>query len=260
MYDALTLLAAIAGRTERIGLGTAVLLLGLRHPVLAAKALASIDRLSSGRLTVGVGIGGEYRPEWEAAGVEWRRRARRTDGMIEALRGLWGEGAFGMEGPGFRFAPVELEPKPVRSPPIWIGGRSEAALRRAGRLGDGWMGIFTTPERYADGLARARERAAEAGRDPSALVPSLYVWTCFGPTHEEARALAAAVMPSFYRVPFEKLERYAVIGTAEQCAEAFAAFAASGVRHFAVAPVLDRVTPEPVDRLAEVTALMGGGG
>lgn len=244
MYEALTLLAAIAGRTSRARIGTAVLQLALRPPLLAAKALASIDRLSGGRLIVGVGVGGEYAPEWEAAGVDRRGRGRRTEDMIRTLRRLWEDD------------PVDLQPKPVHVPPIWIGGRSKAALRRAGRLGDGWMGLFTTPERYAAQLELAREAAQRAGRDPEALVPSLYVWTCIRDSPAEARAAAESLLPSFYRVPFEQLERYVVMGTPEGCAEAFSAFAAAGVRHFAVAPVVDQVTAEPVHRLAEVASLM----
>ena len=244
MYEALTLLAAIGARTSRVRIGTGVLLLALRPPVLAAKALASIDRLSGGRLTVGVGVGGEYAPEWEAAGVDRRGRGRRTEEMIRTLRRLW-------DGD-----PVDLQPKPVHPPPVWIGGRSEVALRRAGRLGDGWMGLFTTPDRYAVQLATVREAAERAGRDPAAIVPSLYLWTCIRDSAAEARAAAESLLPSFYRVPFEKLERYVVMGTPERCAEAFSAFAAAGVRHVAVAPVVDEVSAEPVDRLARVASLV----
>ena len=244
MYEALTLLAAIAARTSRVEIGTAVLLLALRPPLLAAKMLASIDRLAGGRLTVGVGIGGEYAPEWEASGVERRGRGRRTDEMIRTLRRLWGDD------------PVGLQPKPHRPPPIWIGGRSDAALRRAGRLGDGWMGLFTTPDRYATQLGVVREAAARAGRDPARLVPSLYAWTCIRDSAAEARADAAALLPAFYQVPFEKLERYVVMGTPDACAEAFARFADAGVAHFAVAPVAAEVSPELVHRLAAVAALV----
>jgi alkanesulfonate monooxygenase SsuD/methylene tetrahydromethanopterin reductase-like flavin-dependent oxidoreductase (luciferase family) len=245
MYEATTLLAALAGRTSRVGIGTAVLLVALRHPLLAAKALASADRLSGGRLTVGIGVGGEYAPEWEAAGVERRGRGRRTDDAIRRMRELWSEDD-----------PTGLEPKPARPPPVWIGGRTDAALRRAGRLGDGWMGIFTTPERYATQLAAAREAAERAGRDPAALVPSLYVWTCVRDSAAEARAAASALMPAFYRVPFDKLEGYVVMGTPEDCAERFSAFAGAGVQHFAVAPAVEEVTAEPVHHVAEIARML----
>jgi alkanesulfonate monooxygenase SsuD/methylene tetrahydromethanopterin reductase-like flavin-dependent oxidoreductase (luciferase family) len=245
MHEATTLLAAVAGRTSRVGIGTAVLLLALRHPLLAAKALASVDRLSGGRLTLGVGVGGEYAPEWEAAGVDRRGRGRRTDQMLRQLRALWSAGD-----------PTGLEPKPVGRMPVWIGGRTDAALRRAGESGDGWMGIFTTPERYASQLAVARAAAERAGRDPDGLVPSLYVWACIRDSASEARRAASVLLPSFYRVPFDKLERYVVAGTPAHCAERFAAFAAAGARHLAVAPAVEEVTPEPVQRLAEIGRML----
>jgi alkanesulfonate monooxygenase SsuD/methylene tetrahydromethanopterin reductase-like flavin-dependent oxidoreductase (luciferase family) len=244
-YEALTLLAGIGARTSRVRIGTAVLLLALRPPVLAAKTLASIDRLSGGRLTVGVGVGGEYAPEWEAAGVPRRGRGRRTEEMIRTLRRLWAGADSG-----------ELEPKPARLPPVWIGGRSETAQRRAGRLGDGWMGLFITPERYAAQLAVVREAAERAGRDPAAVAPSLYVWTAIRDTAAEARAAAEALLPSFYHVPFHKLERYVVMGTPEECAETLSAFVGAGVRHFAVAPVVEEVSTEPVAQLTRIASLL----
>lgn len=245
MYEATALLAALAGRTSRVRIGSAVLLLALRHPVLAAKTLASVDRLSGGRLILGVGVGGEYAPEWDAAGVARRGRGRRTDLMLRQIRALWSADD-----------PTGLEPKPVGRVPVWIGGRSDAALRRAGETGDGWMGIFTTPERYASQLAVARAAAERVGRDPGGLVPSLYVWACVRDSAAEARRAASALLPSFYRVPFDKLQRYVVAGTPAHCAERFAAFAAAGVRHLAVAPAVEEVTAEPVHQLAEIGRML----
>lgn len=237
MFESLTLLSAIAARTSRIRIGTAVLQLAMRNPVVVAKSLATIDRLSGGRLTVGVGIGGEFPLEWEAVGVDPKTRPSRTDEMIEALRGLWAEGRFGYRGKRISFPEIDLEPKPAAPPPIWIGGRRDPALRRAGRLGDGYMGLFTTPEKFGEQMAAVRAEAERSGRDPSKLAASLYVWTCVAETTAEARSTAAALLPAFYNVPFERLERYVVAGSPADCAEQYAAFAAAGVEHFAVAPV-----------------------
>lgn len=259
MHDSLVLLSAVAARTSRIRLGPAVLLLALRNPILAAKSLASIDRLSEGRLTVGVGIGGEYPAEWEALGVERQIRARRTDEMIEALRALWAEGDATFEGRHVTIGPLDLHPKPHRPPPIWIGGRSSFALRRAARAGDGWMGIFTTPERYGEQVGELREQAAAAGRDPEIIHRALYVWTCIADRDSQARSLAQVLLPAFYQVPFEKLERYAIVGSPERCAERFSAFAAAGVQHFAVAPIAPEATVEPLHRLVrEVVPHLSG--
>lgn len=244
MYESIALLGALAARTSRVGLGTAVLLVALREPVATAKALATVDRLSGGRVTVGVGVGGEYAPEWEAVGSDPRTRGRRTDAAIRRMRDVWNGG---------------LDPAPAGAMPVWVGGRSDAALRRAGRLGDGWMGLFTTPERYAGQVAAARAAAEAAGRDPAALVASLYVWTAVGETAAEARAAAADALPRFYRLPFDRMERYVVAGTAASCAEQLAAFATAGARHLAVAPATSAPGPETVDRLTAVADLLRGG-
>lgn len=237
MYEALTFLAAVAARTKRIKVGTAVMLLALRDPLLAAKSLATIQQLSGGRLTLGVGIGGEFPLEWEAIGVSLRTRASRTEEMVEALRGLWGPSPFGYSGRRIDFAQVDLQPKPETPIPIWFGGRSDAAVKRAARMGDGWMGLFLTPERYAKQVALLKSEAEASGRDPDGLVHSHYIWTCIADTNDEAKTIASNLLGAFYNLPFSKLERYAVIGTPERCAERFDEFAQAGVQHFVVAPV-----------------------
>lgn len=249
MYESLALLSAVAARTLRIKIGTAVLLLAMRDPVVTAKTLASIDRLSSGRLTVGVGIGGEFPPEWAAVGVPTRTRATRTEEMIEALRGLWGEGSFGYHGKRIGFEAINLYPKPRNRPPIWIGGRSEGAVKRAARLGDGWMGLFLTPERYEKGLTMLRDEAEALGRDPEAIARSLYVWTCIADTDAEARSIAENLMGGFYNLPFEKLEKYVVAGSAQTCAERFSEFVSAGVNDFAIA-IIGTPGAEIVDRIS----------
>lgn len=253
MQESLSLLSAIAARTSRIRIGTAILLLAMRNPVIVAKSLATIERLSGGRLTVGVGIGGEFPPEWSAVGVSRKTRAARTEEMIDALRGLWGPGTFSMSGRHVKITDVDLHPKPSLRPSIWIGGRSEGALRRAARLGDGWMGLFMTPERYAESLAQVRSHAAAFDRDPEGIVPSLYIWTALADTNEEARERASALMSAFYNLPFEKLERYAIAGDAATCIARFKEFADAGVEHFAVAPLLAGIDLEFVDRLSAIS-------
>ncbi|MEO7818389.1 MAG: LLM class flavin-dependent oxidoreductase [Actinomycetota bacterium] len=249
MYESLTLLAAIAARTKRIHVGPAVLLLAMRNPVLAAKSLATIHRLSGGRLAVGVGVGGEFPPEWDAVGVDLRTRARRTDEMIEALRGLWGPTPFSLKGEHISLDQVDLQPKMDRPPPIWIGGRSDAALARAARSGDAWMGIFLTPERYRERLSRMREAAASNGRDPKEITASLYAWTCIADTTAEAREKAGSMLGAFYNLPFSKLERFAIVGDAATCASRFEEFAEAGVENFAVAAITADASTDQLDRL-----------
>src|SRR5262249_29140796 len=133
-----------------------VYLLALRHPTVAAKLVASLDVLSGGRVVFGVGVGGEFPKEFEASGVPHRERGARGDEGIAVCRAVWGPSPAAVGG---RFTPLDdvvLEPKPVQlgGPPIWIGGRSDAALRRAARVGDGWIAYLVTPQRFRASLEK----------------------------------------------------------------------------------------------------------
>jgi probable F420-dependent oxidoreductase len=165
--EGLTLLAAIAAATERVELGTSVLVASQREPLLLAKAAATIDVLSGGRLVLAVGSGW-WREEFEALGAPFESRGRRTDETIQVLRLLWREGVGSFEGETIRFPEVVCLPRPVREggPPILVGGLTQAALRRAARLGDGWHGVGSRVERLADARGRLDELAAAEGRDP----------------------------------------------------------------------------------------------
>jgi probable F420-dependent oxidoreductase len=165
VFDAAAYLAYVAGRTEQIRLGTFVYLLGLRHPFVGARAFATLDVVSGGRTEVGVGAGWLV-TEWEAAGLDPRTRGRRLDEAIEVCRRLWTDQVVEHHGEFYDFDPVMFEPKPVQRPhpPVVVGGESERALRRAARLGDGWIGMSHTPETAALQVARLRAHEAEAGR------------------------------------------------------------------------------------------------
>jgi probable F420-dependent oxidoreductase len=165
VFDACAYLAYLAGLTSQIRLGTFVYLLGLRHPFVGARGFATLDIVSGGRAEVGVGAGWLV-TEWEAAGLDPRTRGRRLDEAITVTRRLWTEEVIEHHGEFYDFAPVMFEPKPVQRPhpPILIGGESERALRRAARLGDGWIGMSHTPESAAVQVARLRALEAEHGR------------------------------------------------------------------------------------------------
>ncbi len=146
VFDAPSYLSFLAGRTSRIRLGTYVYLLGIRHPFVTARAFATLDIVSGGRAEVGVGAGW-LRSEWDAVGLDFTSRGRRLDEAIAVCRRLWTEPAVEHHGEFYDFDEVCFEPKPVQQPPpILIGGESEAALRRAERLGDGWLGMGHTVE------------------------------------------------------------------------------------------------------------------
>jgi probable F420-dependent oxidoreductase len=239
-FDALTALAAAAAITSRIRLGTAVLLLPLRPAALAAKEITSVDVISGGRLTVGIGVGGEYPKEFEAVGVPVNQRGARTNEAIRVLRKLWTEDDVTFDGRFTKLDGVTLQPKPLQrgGPPLWIAGRSRAAIQRAGRLGDGYLPYLFSPDRYRDSLAQVRQAAEDAGRDPAAIEPGLYQFICLADSYEEAKGIAAADLSRRYNQPFENIvDQYVVMGTAEDCAARLADFAEAGARHFLLVPI-----------------------
>lgn len=164
IYEPFSYLSYLAGRTERVRLGTHVYLLGLRHPFAAARAITTLDTVSGGRAELGAGAGW-LRSEWEAVGLDFTTRGRRLDEALDVCRRLWTEEAVEHHGEFFDFEPVMFEPKPVQDPhpPVIIGGESPPALRRAARW-DGWIGLGHTPDSAAAAVAELRRLRGEAGR------------------------------------------------------------------------------------------------
>jgi probable F420-dependent oxidoreductase len=165
LLDPLLVLMQVAARTQRIRLGTNVYILPLRHPIAVARMVGTLDVLSGGRVSFGVGLGW-LEEEFAAVGIDFASRAGRGREAIRALRALWTEDVPAFSGKYVAFEPVRFEPKPVQRPhpPILVGGESEAALRRAAALGDGWYGVGHTPESAATQVRRLRELLAEQGR------------------------------------------------------------------------------------------------
>jgi probable F420-dependent oxidoreductase len=218
--EQLALMAFIAGKTERLRLVTSVMILPYRNPVATAKTLATIDVLSRGRVTVGVGVGW-LREEFEALGAaDFDRRGAVSDEYLRIFKALWTESPVSFAGEFYRFEDVRCLPEPVQKPhpPIWIGGHSKAALRRVARLGDGWHPVGANPavpltpadlRRDLDELYRLTE--AE-GRDPSALTISYKA-----PLYDVSRPVAAGAD----RRPFS--------GSPDQIAEDIATYERLGV-------------------------------
>jgi probable F420-dependent oxidoreductase len=240
--DSLSVLAFLAAATERVRLGTAVYLLPLRHPVHAAKATATIDRLSNGRLVFGVGVGGEYPPEFEASGVATGERGARTDEAIPLVRRLWREERVAHAGRFFRFGPVALAPKPVQDPgpPIWIGGRAPAAMRRAGRFGDGYVSTMMSPERYRTNLELIAREAQAAAREVAPFATAALLFTALDTSYEAALERAAALLGRLYARPFrEAAAKYCLLGRPADCLAGIRRFVEAGVRHVILAPLGD---------------------
>lgn len=163
--DPMAGMAITAGRTTKLKFGTSVLIMSVRSPVTTARELATIDMLAPGRLVVGVGVGQESTVEYEAMGVRKRDRGKRLDEAIELMRRLWSEDKITYESDFIKLTDTGIQIKPSNPDlPIWIGSRSEAGLRRTGRLGDGWLPTQLTPEEVADGIRRINEYASEVDR------------------------------------------------------------------------------------------------
>src|SRR5215472_3208850 len=167
LFEPVTLLAYLAGRTTTVRLGISVLVLPMRNPVVTAKMLADIDSLTRGRLELGVGVGW-LREEFEALAADFAARGKLAEEWITILRQLWTAGSpTGFDGQHYRFAPLALLPRPGRPIPIVIGGNSRSALRRAARFGDGWHGVRLAPEQVHEAVRRLHADVADANRDPA---------------------------------------------------------------------------------------------
>jgi probable F420-dependent oxidoreductase len=250
LYESLTLLASYASITERIKLGSAVYLLALRPAAVAAKVTATLDALSGGRLIFGVGVGGENPREFAAVGVPHGERGARVTEAIEVVRTLWRDTPATFKGRFTEFEGVSIDPKPVQpgGPPIWIGGRSDAALTRAGRQGDGWISYVVQPERYAQSLDKIRRAAEAAGRSLDGFATAHLTFVTVGRDHETAERAWVRTLSNRYAQDFGPLARkYGVIGTPDQCAEQIGRFAQAGCRYFVMNPIGD-----PADERAQL--------
>jgi probable F420-dependent oxidoreductase len=171
VLDPVVSLAYLAGHTDGIRLGVAVLNMPFLSPALMAKQLATLDILSGGRLDVGLGVGWS-RVEFVASGVPYEHRGARAEEFLHALRALWAEEVVEFRGRFYQIPPARMQPKPLQRPhpPVLLGGGAEPALRRAGRAADGWISASNADLRHIDEpIATVKRAAAEAGRDPDAL-------------------------------------------------------------------------------------------
>ncbi len=250
--DPVECLAWAAGVTERIRLGTAVLLTATRSPVHLAKSLASLDVLSGGRLEVGVGLGDNTRI-YPAFGITAERRVARFGEGLRLVRALWTEPRVTFQGEFWRLEDAALEPKPVQRPhpPLWIGARHPDALRRALAWAAGFMGAGSQPTAaFAAQVAVVRGHLAAAGRDPASLDVGKRVYVAVDPDRERAGRRLTEWFGAFYGRPGLATE-VAVWGSVEQCAAGLRDVLAAGARLLLLNPVFDE--PEQLETLvAEV--------
>ncbi len=238
-YDALITLSFFAQQVRRIEVGSSVVLVPLRHPVALAKAVATLDLLSGGRLILGIGVGGEYPKEFEAVGVPVTERGPRTDESVRLMRRLWSAENVTFRGRFFRVENVTLWPRPARpgGPPIWVAGRSEAAVRRAARLGNGYFPYLFSPDRYRTSLELLGRELERRHREPREVVRALYQFVCVADSYDQARAEAAERLSRQYNQPFDRIvDRYVVLGNPDECRRRLEDYVAAGVEYFVLVP------------------------
>ncbi len=232
MMDTMSVLTTYAAVTERVKIGTSVYLMPLRHPVITAKQVASLDLLSEGRFIFGIGVGGEIVREFEAVGVPVNERGRRTDESLEIVTQLWSRDDVTYKGRYFELNNVTLEPRPHQQPypPIWIGGRSDAAVHRAARFGSGWIGYLNSSKRLGEAMQKIHGLAPGYGRNPADIQGGMLLFTAIAKDYETAKQMAIDNLSRRYNQPFDKLvDRYCALGTPEQCLEKIQSYVAAGM-------------------------------
>jgi len=226
--EPLTMLAAVAGATKRVRLGTAVLLPLLRRPVQLAHVLVTLDRVSQGRLIVGVGPGADVpgtREELAAVDMPADRRVAALLDAVGRMRELWRD-----QDPGMRLLPPPLTPG---GPPIWLGAHGPRMLREAGTRFDGWLPFSPTPADYAAGLSGVREAAAKAGRNPSDVTAGVYLTLAIAEDTQVAAEQFDAYIRAYYGVPGDVMARVQAshAGTIDSATEWIGAYVEAGAQH-----------------------------
>jgi probable F420-dependent oxidoreductase len=230
-----TALAYFAACTQKVRLGAGVLLLPLRHPSMVAKQANSLQALSGGRFLLGVGVGGEGTKDFEASGVDISERGPRADDALAAMEAIWSGRNVSHHGPFFDFDDVTIEPVPATDTrtPVWIGGRSSAAFRRTARFGQGWLGAFCSPERYARAVTEISQRCEDIDRDPAAVVMGHAIATCVTDSPSEGRRLARDHLSRRYGQDVSQyaVERYCLAGDVDSIRERAREYVDAGVEH-----------------------------
>jgi probable F420-dependent oxidoreductase len=233
--DPIVFMAYLASRMRNMKFGTSALVLPTRHPVLLAKQLATLDFLCKGRLLLVVGIGGDDSRDFDAMGVRKEERGKRGDEAITLMKKLWNEENVSFAGQFYSVRDLTLLPRPYQKggPPIWVGGRSRAAFRRAGRLGDGWLASSVTPSEVAAGIEAIRAHAAEVGREIPEDHYGVLVPFRFALNVEEALAIAGS---SIRRRQDISPTEYSALGTPEQVRLKLKEFVNAGATKFVMRP------------------------
>ncbi len=247
-HASLPVLAVAAGATTSLRIVSSIVLVPFYHPLMLARMTATLDAASNGRLTLGVGIGGEYPAEFENSGLKVNQRGRRTDECLEAMRRLWLGEQVNFSGQHFSLEGAAINPLPVQKPhpPIWVSGRRDPAMRRAASFGSGWVPYFFDPPRYRDSVEKIHAFAEEEGRDLTGFQWAFFPYISIYPTEQEAAEVAARQLGGQYLYGGEFINivrRYCLLGAPEQCADRLREYIDAGARH-----IVFSITCPPEDR------------
>jgi probable F420-dependent oxidoreductase len=213
-------LSVAAGATERVKLMSTITLVPLYPPALLAKMGAALDVASGGRFTLGVGVGGEFPNEFEACGIPIKQRGSRTDDALEVITRTWTETDVTYDGRYTKLNNFSLKPLPIQKPrpPIWISGRTDAAMKRAAKYGNGWLPYMFTPEHLAASITKIRAFGEELGQDMSDFTFAVYIFTAVHEDNDTAVKYATDRLSKQYNQDFSKLvHKYALAGDPESC-------------------------------------------
>ncbi len=257
IIEALSILTAIAARTQRLKLGTGVLVMPMRNPVILAKQLGSLDLISNGRVIVGTAVGW-YKREFKAMGVDFHERGKIMERSLDIIKRLWTEDRVTEDFPPYSIKDAVMYPKPVQKPhpPILIGGYVDAVLRRAATKGDGWLTYYYTADSFASNWARIRGFAEEAGRDPDELISTNQLPICVGPRSKVEAPMREWLQTDWdYASWSESTAESAIIGTVDECVEQLQKHVATGVDRLIFVPYryqdeqLETIAREVIPRL-----------
>jgi len=252
--DGLIQAAALLSSHPELNVQTGVYLLALRHPAVVARQLATIGQLAPGRFVFGVGVGGDDPSELALCGIDPHERGARTSEALRCVRLFMTGEQVDFEGRFFSLHGA-IRPAPKPAVPILVGGRSEAALVRTGRLGDGWLALWISPRRFAEAVDRIEIAATEGNRTGIAWRHALQLWAGFGVSRAEGRERVSAAMEAAYSLPFEQFERYVPYGPPKAIAEALTPYLAVGCRRFNFVPEATSLEAA-IEAVAEVKALL----
>lgn len=256
-FDGLINAAALLNLQDALPVLIGIYQLPLRHPTIVARQLASIEEAHPGRLTFGVGVGGDDPRELLACGIDPRTRGKRMDESLQILCGLLAGQSVTFAGEIYDISEVTVEPA-VHDLPLLIGGRSDAALRRAGRYGDGWAGIWISPERFAAAIGRVAEEAGRAGRTVSAWRHNLTIWCGFGHDRVSASGRLAESMRSIYHLDPDLFSRWCPAGPPQDVAEFIVPYIEAGASSISVIG-RGESTEHVIESVCEVGRLLQAG-